>query len=153
MTDTLTAPAPTATENDWTVVGERTLPEQYRDRFLAVLDGTRSGFGSAPEDARLPRWRYPNGSHPMSPGMALQSIVDEFDLRGIRAVSYNLAWEAHDTTGKPGYFGDFTCTYTVLGVQTRRQRLWFLDGGCAITPVLIQSFADDLDAPAAPEGK
>lgn len=136
-----------ARRDEWTDIGAGTLPEPYRDRFLAVLDGTRSGFGDDPDDARQPRWRYPNGSHPMSPGMALQTVVEEFDLRGIRAVAYNLAWQAHDTTGKPGYFGDYTCTYTVLGIQTRRQRLWFLDGGCQIVPVLIQTFAADLDAP------
>jgi hypothetical protein len=140
MTDTLTR------NDEWTDLGATRLPVQYRDRFLAVLAGLRTGFADQDVTPQAPRWRHPNGSFPMSPGMALESIINEFNIPA-RAVCHNLAWEAHDTTGQPGYFGDFTCTYTVLGVQTKRQRLWFLDGGASIVAVLIQSFPTVLDAP------
>ena len=55
-------------------------------------------------------------------------IIDEWDIPAV-AVSHNVPWYAPD--------GPETATYTVLGVKTRRQRLIFIDGGCAITPVLI----------------
>lgn len=131
---------------EWMDFGTRVLPEQYRDQFLAVLNGVevesqdrvqREGVGV--------RWRAPNGFMPMSPGLVLEAIINEFDIKPVTAVSHNLAWEAHDTTGKPGHFGDYTCTYQVLGVRTRKQALYFLDGGCAAYPVLIVNLTEPAD--------
>lgn len=136
MTTTPIAPATDAFE--WTDIGATMLPEKYRDLFVQVLRG----------DADLDpdlfwtdgiTWRAPNGTMPMSPGMSLQAVVNEYGFRRITAVSHNLAWEADDTTHevpcrRPGY----TATYTILGVRTRTQAFYFLDGGVSITPIVIE---------------
>lgn len=126
---------------EWIDVGKRRVPERYRADFLDHLRGERTnGIDYCNNDGETPVWRYPEGSFPMSPGMALNSIVTEFGLRGVSAVSFNMAWLAHDTTGEPGYFGDHSGTYTILGVQIgKRQRIYFIDGGVDIAPLLIES--------------
>lgn len=122
---------------EWTDVGKTVLPEEYREAFLAHLRGERTnGVDYCNSEGETPTWRSPNGSFPMSPGLALQTVVREWGMNP-RQVTYNMAWLAHDTTGVPGYFGDFSATYTVLGVRTGKQSIFLLDGGVSITPVLI----------------
>lgn len=125
---------------EFTEVGTGVLPEQHRDTFLALLRG--DPVPSQGWSGDTPVWRSPNGTMPMSPGLGLQTVVSEFGIRPVTAVSYNMAYEAHDTTGEPGRFGDFTATYTVLGVRTRKQAIYFLDGGARITPVLIETLSE-----------
>jgi hypothetical protein len=136
MSDTATALIdPTTVE--WTDIGVRALPEQYRGRFLDHLNGINTvGVDHCMRDGETPSWRSPDGSFPMSPGMALDAVVKEFGIPA-RQVSHNMAWLAHDTSGQPGYFGDYSGTYSVLGVRTKRQTLWFIDHGANIYPVLI----------------
>lgn len=122
---------------EWTDIGKTVLPEEYRDRFLAHLRGENTeGVDYCSRDGETPTWRSPNGSMAMSPGLALQSVVSEWQMNPTQ-VTYNMAWLAHDTTGVPGYFGDFSCTYQVLGVRTTSQSIFLLDGGVSITPILI----------------
>lgn len=122
-------------------VGASLLPERYHDLFVKVLRG----------DPDLPahrlwtegvKWRSPNGSFPLSPGMSLEAVIREFDIKPVTAVSHNLAWEADDRNGtvpaEPGY----TATYSILGVRTRTQAIYFLDGGCAITPVAVETLTE-----------
>lgn len=137
---------------EWIDIGGSRVPEQHRDTFLAHLRGEQTnGVDHCNHEGETPQWRYPNGSFPMSPGMALNSIVTEFGLRGVAAVSYNMAWLAHDTTGQPGYFGDYSGTYTILGVQIgKRQRIYFIDGGVEITPLLIERPAEGEEFPILP---
>lgn len=123
---------------EWMDVGAKVLPPEYRERFLAMLFGVHHGSQSnVHRPGEVMEWRAPSGSMPFSPGHALQTLITEFSIRPVTAVSYNLGWECHDSTYKPGSYGDFTITHTVLGVRTRKQVIVFLDGGVAYTPVAI----------------
>lgn len=133
MTDTATL--------EWTEIGKTVLPEQYRDVFLAHLRGEETqGVDVCSREGETPTWRTPTGSFPMSPGLALKSVCEEWKINP-RQVSHNMAWPADDTTGLPGgdptKHPDFTATYTILGVRTRKQSIYLLDGGVSITPILI----------------
>lgn len=128
---------------EFTEIGETALPVKHRSAFVAMLRGAEvSSQGNVHRAGETPVWRAPSGMMPMSPALGLQGVCKEFDIRGVTAVSYNMAWEANDTTGEPGYFGDYTCTYQLLGVRTRTQALWFLDGGVNITPVAIEQLPE-----------
>lgn len=132
--------------NDWSETGTKVLPERYRDLFLSVLAGERSGFAGDAEPSPV-RWKAPNRSHPFSPGYSLNAIVQALELRGVRAVTYSQVWEYDDRNGKPGYAGGYTTTAQVIGVQTRRQRMFFLDCGGDLTPVLFQTFPEPIPVP------
>lgn len=137
-TDTTTPAVDWMPVTAWTDVGTTALPPAYRGMFLAHLFGEHHPSQSeVHRPGEVMEWRAPSGRMPFSPGHALQSLIEEFEIRQVTAVSHNLAWHAHDTTGKPGYFGDYSCTYQVLGIRTRRQVLVFLDGQCCYTPIAI----------------
>jgi hypothetical protein len=127
---------------DWTETGAKALPPEHRADFLRHLAGEHVDSQHDFAGHGAPRWRSPNGSFPMSPGMSLEAAIREFDIRPVTAVSHAGAWIAHDTSGKPGYFGDYTCTYTMLAVRTRKQVIHFLDGGCSIIPVAVETLPD-----------
>jgi hypothetical protein len=138
VTAAATEATPT-TDREWINVGTEVLPEKYRPAFLTLLAGEdvdRFSF-----DGITPRWESPQGPKPFSPGYALRAVITEFGLTPVTQVSYNLAWECHDTTLRPGYAGGYTATLTVLGVRTRKQTLWFIDGigGDRVYPVLIET--------------
>lgn len=136
MTTTTTAPIDPSTV-EFIDIGTRAVPEQYRGRFLDHLAGVNTvGVDNCMRDGETPVWRSPDGSFPMSPGMALELVIHEFRIPA-RQVSHNMAWLAHDTTGQPGYFGDYSGTYQLLGVRTKKQTLWFMDRGSSVCPVLI----------------
>lgn len=116
---------------EWTEIGAEILPtDAARTYFADLIGGRNEEWGEA-------RWHVANGSHPFSPGMALNTIVTEFKIRPSAGVSYNLAYECHDTTLRPGPAGGYTATYTALGLRTRKQTIWFIDTGLSIYPVLI----------------
>lgn len=116
---------------EWMEIGERVVPAMHRDAFLNVIQG-RTEWG-------LPRWVPPVGSLPMSPGLALQLACDEFGFKP-REVSYNLAYEYHDTTLEPGdRHGDYTATATLLGLRLKSQIIWIADVGVEIVPILLIS--------------
>lgn len=136
----------TATDRfEFTDIGARALPEQYRGDFVRHLAGEHVDSQRDFAGSGAPRWRSANGTMPMSPGMSLQTVIQEFGITPVTAVSHSGAWIAHDTTGQPGYFGDYTCTYTLLGVRTRKQAIYFLDGGCSVVPVAIETLSEPAD--------
>lgn len=107
-------PVPTD-QVEWVSIGASLVPESRRLAFLAAITGQH--------------WCGPDGTHPMSPGLALQTIIREFGIRPVEAVSYNVPWYAPD--------GPETATYTVLGVKTRKQRLIFVDTGTDVRAICI----------------
>lgn len=126
---------------EWTEIGLTVLPEQYRDVFLRHLAGEETvGVDYCSTEGETPKWRSPNGQFPMSPGLALKSVCEEWKINP-RQVSHNMAWLADDTSGMPGgdpaKHPDFAATYSILGVRTARQTIYLLDGGVSITPLLI----------------
>ena len=108
------APVPTD-KADWMEIGVKVVTPARRAAFLAAVEGMA--------------WRGAEGSHPMSPAMAIETVISEFGISPVEAVSYNVPWDLPD--------GPETATYTVIGIKTRIQRLIFTDGGCAVTPILI----------------
>lgn len=122
---------------DWTVIGTEILPVQHRAQFLAHLRGEHTGLTDTPEPVE---WIEPAGrKHPMSHAESIKAVVREFEITPVVKVTYNLTWEADQHTHKPGH-GPDSGHYAIVGVQTRKQSMYFIDRGVTITPVLIETF-------------
>lgn len=134
-TSTLTPAAPDLAPQaiEWTEIGTTVLPARHRAAFTAMLAGIYDG------EARPWEWVKPNGMLPMSPGMALETLIAEFRIRPVLAVSHTGMWEYDERTlaPRPGSMGAYVATGSVLGIRTGRQTLVFLDAGCTLTPVCI----------------
>lgn len=96
----------------WTDIGIDAVPVEDRDTFASTLDTVE--------------WVAPRGTHPVAPALALRSVIREFDIKPVTAVSYNVP----------------RVPYTVLGVRTRKQAMFFIDLGTQVTPVLIRDLPD-----------
>lgn len=126
---------------EWMDNGTSVLPVQHRATFLSHLRGEHTVMGEY--GGEPVKWIAPKGMMPMSPALALQAVVAEFDIKPITAVSHNLAWLCDDRTHKPGGGGgDFTATYSIIGVRTRKQAIYFLDTGVAVVPIMIETLAE-----------
>lgn len=103
----------------WMSVGLEVVAPEARDEFL--------------ERAEAMEFRSPKGSHPMSQGLALEKLISEFGIRPVMRVAYHGAW-----SGRGPEIG----FYEILGVETRKQRIYFLDCGWKLVPVCIVTDVD-----------
>lgn len=99
----------------WTGVGEQVVQEDQREAFLAAAERTE--------------WVDPSGSHPMAPALAINEITSGFGIKNGRQIGYSQGWQARGVT-EGGY-------YSIIGISTKRQRLYFVDRGADIIPTLI----------------
>jgi hypothetical protein len=136
--------------NEWTNIGTQILPVQHRALFLSHLRGEytpQTPSGVVPEPVE---WIDPaSRQHPMSHAESIKAVVREFEITPVMKVAYNLTWEADQHTHQPGH-GPDSGHYAIVGVQTRKQSMYFIDRGVTITPVLIETpaepYATDDDA-------
>ena len=119
---------------EWTNIGTEILPVQHRAEFLAHLRGEYTAQ-PAPETIE---WIEPNGKHPAIPGLAIKAVVTEFDIKPVVKITYGMTWTADQHTHKPGP-GPDAGVYSIVGVQTRKQSIYFIDRGTIQTPVLIET--------------
>ena len=122
---------------DWTNIGTEILPVQHRATFLAHLRGEYT-VQPAPE---VIEWREPTGKHPMSHAEALKAVVLDFDIKPVMQITYGMTWTADQHTHKPGPSLD-AGVYSIIGVRTRKQAMYFIDRGVTITPVLIETLSN-----------
>jgi hypothetical protein len=99
----------------WTGVGEEVVREDQREAFLAKAERTE--------------WISPEGSHPFMPAAAINEITKSFGIKNGRQIGYDQGWQARGIT-EGGY-------YSIIGIRTKRQRLYFVDRGSDIIPTLI----------------
>lgn len=107
-------------EAAWTGIGEQVVAEDERKRFLVVAERTE--------------WISPEGSHPMMPALAINKVAQEFGING-REIGYDQGWQARGVE-EGGYYG-------IIGIRTKRQRLYFIDRGSDIIPTLIVTDAPE----------
>jgi hypothetical protein len=99
----------------WTGIGEEVVQEDQRRAFLTTAERTL--------------WVDPSGSHPMAPALAINEITREFGIKNGRQIGYSQGWQARGVS-EGGY-------YSIIGISTKRQRLYFVDRGSDIIPTLI----------------
>lgn len=99
----------------WTEIGGQVVGEDERERFLAVAERTR--------------WVEPTGRHPLMQAAALNALVKQFDITNAEKIGYSEGWRARGVE-EGGYYG-------IVGIRTKRQRLYFVDRGSDILPTLI----------------
>lgn len=129
---------------EWTDIGTTILPVQHRAQFLAHVRGEFTGQGGVPEPVD---WIDPaSRQHPMSHAESIKSVVREFQITPVVKVTYNLTWQCDQHTHAPGP-GPDAGHYSIVGVQTRKQSIYFIDRGIMITPVLIETLPKPEESP------
>lgn len=103
----------------WMSVGTEVVSPLARDEFL--------------KRAEAMEFIPPKGSHPLSQGMALSTLIREFKIRPVMRVAYHGAWSG---------YGSNTGYYEILGIETRKQRIYFVDCGWKVVPVCIVTDVD-----------
>lgn len=113
----------------WTDVGDEAITAAYATRGTQPdLDDVRARL--AEQFGEL-KWQEPNGSFPLSPGMALKTIIKELRVPAVSAVAINGYLNLPD--------GPETATYCVHGVdgtyRNGRVLIYVLDMGTRLVVV------------------
>jgi hypothetical protein len=116
----------------WTPVADRFLPVARREEFLA--------------EAAQSQWLPANGTHAMSPGLALKEVIPalrrDVGLRTADQVAYSQMWIMREGTYElpdPLEDPDFTINATILGLRSTVDQLTFylLDLGTDVAPIAL----------------
>lgn len=114
----------------WTALAETYLPDDLRETFLA--------------EAEQSRWVAANGTHPLSPGLALKEAfipaVRAAGLRAISHVAYSQGWTIREDDYRlEPYVFDRMIHAVILGVRSELNGLRFygLDLGTGVAPLAL----------------
>ena len=128
----------------WTETGENFIRSAYADPQAQPRHGDYDQDATRAHIAREIdglTWREPSGSFPLTPGMALQKLVEDFRIPNVSAVAIN--------GGVPMPDGPERAYYSLYGIEANytngRIRMYVLDAGTILVPVAID---EDVPEPA-----
>lgn len=126
-------------EREWTSVGAEAMeqgtehehPNENGEWTVSYRPISRETVAATIEELR---WRKPEGSFPMSPGLALQAAVKELGLPRVSAVAYN-GGPIHDSG------------YSLMGIEANykngRARVYVMDRGTDLVPLAVDFWPGD----------